>query len=305
MWFRKGLALLLVLVGVMPAVAQVAPVYSFTSGTVISSAEINANFAMLSSALNRTGGTITGNIAVDSGITIDGIDLSAWLNQAVLTTSSPTFAALTVTGAATVGTTLGVTGNVAVNTNKFTVAALTGNTLVAGTLDVSGAADFAGAITAGSGNVGIIDATGKIPAISSTYFASLSGTNLTGVALLGSTNAFTARNDLLTYTETRTVLTPGANVAIDLALGSHFTYANTTAPTFTFTNPPTSGKAGSFTLAITGDGTSRPPVWPGSVVWPSGVAPTVTSTNAKSDFFTFITYNGGTTWFGFVGGQNY
>ncbi len=38
-----------------------------------------------------------------------------------------------------------------------------------------------GGLTAGSGAVGIIDTTGKIPAISSTYFASLSGANLTAV----------------------------------------------------------------------------------------------------------------------------
>lgn len=40
--------------------------------------------------------------------------------------------------------------------------------------------------------VGIIASDGRIPAISSTYFASLSGANLTGVALLASVNTFTA-----------------------------------------------------------------------------------------------------------------
>ena len=38
----------------------------------------------------------------------------------------------------------------------------------------------------------IVDATGKIPAISSTYFSSLSGANLTGVAKLAADNDFTA-----------------------------------------------------------------------------------------------------------------
>lgn len=45
---------------------------------------------------------------------------------------------LVLTGSLTVGTTLAVTGNFAVNTNKFTVAAATGNTLIAGTLTVTG-----------------------------------------------------------------------------------------------------------------------------------------------------------------------
>jgi hypothetical protein len=46
-------------------------------------------------------------------------------------------------GNVTVGGTLGVTGNFSVNTNKFTVAAATGNTLIGGTLTGSGATGFA------------------------------------------------------------------------------------------------------------------------------------------------------------------
>lgn len=46
----------------------------------------------------------------------------------------------------------------------------------------AGALDVAGGINAGTGNVGIVDATGKIPALSSTYLASLSGAALTGIA---------------------------------------------------------------------------------------------------------------------------
>jgi hypothetical protein len=38
-----------------------------------------------------------------------------------------------------------------------------------------------GGITAGSGNVAIVSTAGKIPALSSTYFASLSGANLTAL----------------------------------------------------------------------------------------------------------------------------
>lgn len=48
------------------------------------------------------------------------------------------------TGAATLGSTLGVTGDLAVNTNKFTVAASSGNTVVAGTLTVTGATNRVG-----------------------------------------------------------------------------------------------------------------------------------------------------------------
>lgn len=47
------------------------------------------------------------------------------------------FTTLDASGAAVLASTLAVTGNVAVNTNKFTVAASSGNTLVAGTLNVT------------------------------------------------------------------------------------------------------------------------------------------------------------------------
>lgn len=153
--------------------------------------------------------------------------------------------------------------------------------------------------------VGIIPSTGKIPAISSTYFTSLSGTSLTGVALLGTANAFTARNDFLTYTETKTAITPAGSLAVDLSLGSHFTLANTTTGTVVISNPPSASKVGAFTIAVTANGSSHPITWPASVKWAGGVAPTLTTTNAKLDLFSFISYDGGTTWIGLVGGQNF
>lgn len=58
-------------------------------------------------------------------------------NKAILL-GSTTFSTLTVTGNASVGGTLGVTGNVAVNTNKFNITASSGNTAIAGTLGVTG-----------------------------------------------------------------------------------------------------------------------------------------------------------------------
>lgn len=66
----------------------------------------------------------------------------------MLTATTPTWTPVsteviaTMLGSARVfGSTLGVTGNFAVNTNKFAVVAATGNTAVAGTLDVTGNID--------------------------------------------------------------------------------------------------------------------------------------------------------------------
>ncbi len=58
--------------------AQITPTNAFSNGQVISATTMNENFDDLGgSALKRDGsGTITGNVAVDAGITIDGVDIS-------------------------------------------------------------------------------------------------------------------------------------------------------------------------------------------------------------------------------------
>lgn len=127
------IALLAALAWTTPASAQVTITYTFTNGTTADADQVNANFnALATAALNRAGGTITGNIAVNAGVTIDGVDISAALGG----TGTPTFASLTLTGG----------------------------------------------LTAGSGVVGIINSAGKIPALSSTYIADLSGASLTSLS---------------------------------------------------------------------------------------------------------------------------
>jgi hypothetical protein len=94
-------------------------------------------------------------------------------------------------------------------------------------------------------------------------------------------------------------------LTVDLSTATVFNVtnnANTT--TFTISNA-TSSKAQAFTLFITGNGTSYTQTWGSSVKWAGGTAPTLTTTNLKTDVLTFVTNDGGTTWFGFVGGQNF
>jgi hypothetical protein len=247
----KKLLFLLTLLAPVPVWAQISIPNTFNPGDTIYSSQVNANFTALGSdSLNRTGGTITGNITVSNGITIDGIDLSAYLDQSVKVAATPTFAGLTISG----------TG--------------------ASSLDIGGG------LNAGTGNVAIISATGKIPAYSSTYFTSTKLTN---------------------YSETKAAPSISSNtLTLDLSTASHFVVAlNANITTLTISNAPTSGDAGSFVLVFTADGSARTVTWPASVKWPAGVAPTLTSTNNKKDFFTFVTYDAGTTWYGFVGGQNF
>lgn len=106
--------------------------------------------------------------------------------------------------------------------------------------------------------------------------------------------------------ETKTAPSITTNtLTLDCSAGNVFAVSlNANITTLTFTNVPASGTAYGLTLAFTADGTARTITWPASVKWPGGTAPTLTSTLNKVDTFVLNTWDGGTTWYAFVGGQN-
>jgi len=74
--------------------------------------------------------------------------------------------------------------------------------------------DVAGGITAGTSNIAIVNAAGKIPALSSTYLADLSGANLTGISagpIVGYTATTANVSNSTTKTAVVTVGQIGAN----------------------------------------------------------------------------------------------
>lgn len=92
-YFVTVIALLLVVL-TTPAQAQITVTNTFVAGDIVYAAQVNANFTDVgSNALNRTGGTITGNITVSAAVTIDGIDIGAVLGG----TGTPTFTSVTYT----------------------------------------------------------------------------------------------------------------------------------------------------------------------------------------------------------------
>ena len=116
-----------------------------------------------------------------------------------------------------------------------------------------------------------------------------------------------SRVELKDYSETSTSpASAGGALTLDLENGNNFSVTLTENTTFTFSNPPVSGKAGSFTLLLSQDGAGTwVTTWPGPVVWAGGGAPTLTLTGSSTDLVSFFTVDAGATWFGFLGGLDF
>jgi hypothetical protein len=106
------------------------------------------------------------------------------------------------------------------------------------------------------------------------------------------------RPEIKDYAETKVAMSANA---VDLSLGNVQTYTLSGNQTLTFTNPPATGKAGSFTLIVTNGG-SATLTWPTSVDWGGGSAPSLTSSGI--DILTFMTIDAGTIWYGFAAGTD-
>lgn len=122
--------------------------------------------------------------------------------------------------------------------SKFTGASTLGNSIITddGATVTVGGALISNALTAASvtvNGVGIIASTGKIPAISSTYFTSLSGASLTGIPA----SAITSGNYVAT-------VTGGTNITVSSGTGT----ASTPSVALT-TSPAIAG-----TLSVAGSG---------------------------------------------------
>lgn len=302
---------LLVLVAIvataLPVSAQVAIPNTFIAQTRIQSALVNENFSELGAkSCNRVGCTMTGTFtslnllpSVTDTYAIGSLAVRYSNVYSVLGNFSDQ---VTVSGGIGVAGTGAFATNATIGTSLTigTTLGVTGDTTLTGALNANGAVDIAAGITAGSGNVAIVDGTGKIPALSSTYLADVSGTNLTGVAKLGSANTYTARNDFKDYSES--VGTPaiaGGAITFDISTATHFSVALNAAITSVTFSGVQASKAQSLVIYFTNDGTVRAVTWPASVKWSGGVAPTFTGTNTKVDVVTLLTRDGGTTWFGF------
>jgi hypothetical protein len=113
-----------------------------------------------------------------------------------------------------------------------------------------------------------------------------------------------SRPELKDYAETSLSANSGTAYTINLENGNVFEITLTGNCTFTFSNPPASGKAGSFTLILKQDGTgSRSVTWPAAVKWDTGAIAALSTAASSTDVLTFFTRDGGTTYYGFLVGR--
>jgi len=146
-----------------------------------------------------------------------------------------------------------------------------------------------------------INASAAIDA-SKTTALPLAGGTMTGE--INAADQLVTRPEMKDYAEAVNAIggTGGGTQDIDLTLGNVVTATvDTSANTFTFSNPPATGKCGSFTLILTNGG-SQTVNWPGSVDWAGGTAPTLTT--AGVDVLTFTSVDAGTRWYGFLAGAD-
>lgn len=87
-----------------------------------------------------------------------------------------------------------------------------------------------------------------------------------------------------------------SGTSIDPNLGNVFTKTISANTTFTITNASIpQGKTAAFTLILTNGG-SKTITWPSGMKWSAGTPPTLSASG--TDILTFLTPDGGTTWYG-------
>ena len=77
--------------------------------------------------------------------------------------------------------------------------------------------------------------------------------------------------------------------------------------TLTFNSMQAAGTLHMWTIVTVGGTTAYTIAWPTSapaIKWPGATAPTITSTTGKRDIYQFVTYDGGTTIYAIIVGQN-
>ncbi len=211
-------------------------------------------------------------------------------DRAVTTVDAVTLTNKTISGASN---TLSNIGNAALTNSSVTVN---------GTAIALGAS---GTVAAAAGTLTGATLASGVTASSLTSVGTLTALTLGGTVSMA--DNVISRPRFTDYAETYTTPAISSNtLTLNLENGNVFRVTrNANISTLTISNPAASGNACSFTLIFDANGTSYTITWPAAVKWPGGTAPTITTTNSRSDMFVFYTNNAGTTWYAMTAAQNF
>jgi len=160
-------------------------------------------------------------------------------------------------------------------------------------------------ITTGTNNVMLGRDTSSVTTTGSNnivigYSAAASSATVSNEITLGNSSITRFRIPAAGIDNTSAALS-GTTPSVDVGARDTYTLTTSGNTTFTFTGAPSSGQVGTFSLIITAGGTHTL-TWPASVDWAGGTAPDAPASGEK-DIYTFMTVDGGTTWYGFLAGD--
>lgn len=247
------------------------------------------------------------NVDIDEGCAPSGINNAirelmadlADVNAGTVALTSPNFTAFSVGGTAVTATAAelnfvdGVTSNIQTQ------------------LDAKGTASSLSdlGVTATASELNVLDGfTGDLNDINIVDVTTL-GTSQASKAVTADANGDVNISEELkakSYNETFTSITSSSGTAtLDCEAGNVFSLTlSENVTTFTWSNPPASGTAYGFSLKVVQGSSTYTVSWPPAVDWPNASAPTLSSGSGDVDQFVFYTHDGGTTWYGFVAGQD-
>jgi hypothetical protein len=309
-----------------------------TSANLTPYLTISAAAATYLTSANLTFANLTGTPTTLAGYGItDGLTSANLTPYLTISSANATYSVLGHTHSITNVTGLQTALDAKLETANFTYANITGKPTLANVATSGSYADLTGApnltvyLTTANATA-TYQPLGNYATTSCLTFANITGkpTTLSGYGITdgystsnpsgyitAGANSFTGaqnlqdneliRAKLRDYSESVSspAITSGT-LTLNLETSNIFTVSlNAAITTITITNVPASGSGASFTLIFTADGTPRSVTWPAAIKWAGGTAPTITSAIGKADSFAFFSSDGGTSWQGYVGGQNF
>jgi len=246
---------------------------------------------------------ITATGAINSGSITSGFGTIDTGSSAITTTGLISGGSLDIDNVLINGTTIGHTDDTDLITLANGVATVAGEISVT-TLDIGGTN-----VTSTAAELNILDGVTSTATELNYNDVTTLGTVQTSKTVTADSSGTVNHADLIVqrprftdYAETINAIgaTGGGTQDIDITAGNVVSATvDTSANTFTFSNPSATGKSCSFTLFLTNGG-SQTVNWPGAVDWAGGTAPTLTSSGV--DVLTFTTLDAGTIWYGFAAG---